>query len=600
MLNFQNLQPIVSDKYSFVGIQKQDNKLQLYLPKGSDAKKFNTYDSKRDIYFLLYNILRRYKQICAEKGNLEKQLAKDRDGVIQSNDSVHKVVIPESDDEVLLYSKLDAIGKILDAYDEPKIMSLAYRLGESEEIDYSQIHQYLDRAKYLPNGAAYIDTMDMPRLQVKYQSTDIVGMYCYIFFEVKQQLGEEIISEIQVLAEGFAHRYLDAENSLFNEESCIKTVDVLKDILETIEHQTPIKDADYWDFHNAIELFLYGELSQQEEGEIWGINNFCYVWESMCLTYLAKSIDSSRLLYVDNNNLSLDVIKRVESKPKLLDVNNAFIINEKKYLRPDAVVLDNLYNIQQMEITNTYYLGIKDWDDYNYKTTFDCTNSYFNKKRLKIYYVNQVKNNHTFYKLQKLYITPTNQHRYLIINDRLSNVFYSFWVIDTETLNHKVLFLMYIFNHVFYVAIENGIYTKDKFDYFCNNLEGDVFKISLFRDAYRFGCNLTQLFQDFVEAITCLNIIDIKYKPISDYFDKNKCEEIKSRDICKQFAYEDLLQQHIDTNGNSNQPEIKSSFWLPTNGDESEHMSKVEPEYLNGYIELNKVSFNLIAKSYLE
>ena len=596
MLNIKELEPIVSEKYSFVGIQKKNHQLQLYLPKGFDVKKFDTYDSKRDIYFLLYNILRRYKQICAEKGNLEKQLVKDRDGVIQSNDSVHKVVIPESDGEVLLYSKLDAIGKILDAYDEPKIISLAYRLGESEEIDYSQIHQYLDKAKYLPNGAAYIDTMDMPRLQVKYQSTDIVGMYCYIFFEVKQQLGEEIISEIQVLAEGFAHRYLDAENSLFNEEYCIETVDILKDILETIEHRTAIKDADYWDFHNAIELFLYGELSQQEEGEIWGINNFCYVWESMCLTYLVKNIDSSRLLYMDNNNLSSDVIALTKSRPKLLNIKYSFKIDDSP-LRPDAVIIDTLYNVDQTDLTSTYYLHKLDWNDYHYKTAFDCT---LNKKFLKIAYENQDQKNHTFYELKKLCTTPTHQNHYLIINSRLPNIFYSFWLIDIRILNHKELSLMYIFNHAFYVAIENGIYTKDKFDEFCNNLEGDVFQISLFRDAYNFHSNPGSLFEDFVQAITCLKIIDVKYKPLSDYFNADKREEIKSRDIRKQFVYEHLLQQNIPNNVKLKNLRIKSSFWLPTNGDESEHMSKVEPEYLNGYIELNKVRFNIVAKSYLE
>lgn len=78
MLNFLELQPIVSDKYSFVGIQHKNHQLQLYLPKGFDAKKFNTYDSKRDVYLLLYKILRRYQNICAEKGHLQKQLVEDR------------------------------------------------------------------------------------------------------------------------------------------------------------------------------------------------------------------------------------------------------------------------------------------------------------------------------------------------------------------------------------------------------------------------------------------------------------------------------------------------------------------------------------------
>lgn len=600
MLNFQELQPIVSDKYSFVGIQKKDDKLQLHLPKGFNPENFKTYDNKRDIYFLLYKILQRYRQIFIEKGNLENQLAKNRDGVIQTNGSVQKVVIPESgDDEILLYSKLDVVGNILDAYDEPKIMSLAHRLGESEEIDYSQIHQYLDRAKYLPNGAAYIDTMDMPRLQLKYQSTDIVGMYCYIFVEVKQQLGEEVMSEIKALSEQFTHRYFDAESSLFSEESCIQTVDILKDILETIEHRTPVKDADYWDFHNAIELFLYGELSQQEEGEIWGINNFCYIWESMCLTYLVKSIDSSRLLYIDSINLASDVIAKIQNQPKPLNVKYAFKINKNRNLRPDAVILDTLYNFQQIEITNNYHLRIQDWNDYHYKTAFHCTDPYFKKKPLKIAYENQDKNNHTFYELQKRYITPTNQHHYLIINSRLPNTFYSFWLIDTETLNHKVLSLMYTFNHTFYVAIENGIYSKDEFDEFFNNLEGDVFQISLFRDAYNFHSNPSKLFEEFVQAINGLKIIDIKYKPVNYYFDDDKLEEVKSKDIRKQFVYEYLLQHYFKNNNKLKKLPIKSSFWLPTD-DDLQHMSKVEPEFLNGYIELNKVSFNIVAKSYLE
>ena len=167
MLNFKKIKPIYDDKYSFVVIQNNNNKLQFYLPKGFNPENFNTYDSKRDIYFLLYKILQRYKQICAENSNLKDQLKKDRDGAIKANCSLQEVVIIESDDEILLYSKLDVVGKMLDAYDIPKIMSLANRLAESEEVDYSQIHQYLDRAKYFPNGAAYIDTMEMPRLQIR-------------------------------------------------------------------------------------------------------------------------------------------------------------------------------------------------------------------------------------------------------------------------------------------------------------------------------------------------------------------------------------------------------------------------------------------------
>ncbi|AFY58821.1 hypothetical protein Riv7116_6492 [Rivularia sp. PCC 7116] len=622
MLNFHQLQPIVDEKYSFIGIQKQDNKLYLYLPKGFDTKNYDKYDSKRDTYFLFYRVLHRYKQICAKKGNLEKQLAKDRDGVIQTNGSVHKVVIPDNnDEEVLLYSKLDAISKILDAYEEPKILSLAYRLGESEEIDYSQIHQYLDRAKYLPNGAAYIDTMDMPRLQVKYQSTDIIGMYCYIFVEVKQQLGEEITSEIQALSEEFAHRYLDTESSVFNEEYCIQTVDILKDILETIEHRTPIKDADYWDFHNAIELFLYGELSQQDEGEIWGINNFCFVWESMCLTYLTKNISLSRLLYIDKSYLEVDLPKSVDSEPKLLNEENVFRINGKN-LRPDAIIKSNIFDItsslQQKAplFADGLRLETDNWDDYGYRTTFSGNllnkdDSVFEYTELKIIYIGQPYNEiHTSQELNRI-CTPLQWQRskneQYLIKSRLPIKFYSYWDIDLNTINIRQLACMYLLNHIFYIGIENKVYCKDKFYIFLKNTfslkeQENILLCSLFRrlgDVYDDENSLHLMFEEFVKAITCLNIIDIKYKPTDYYFNKSNIEEIKSRDIRKQFVYEYLLQQHLKNNNKFNKLPIKSSFWLPTD-DESKHMTKVEPEYLNDYIELNKVSFNIIAKSYLE
>ena len=233
----------------------------------------------------------------------------------------------------------------------------------------------------------------------------------------------------------------------------------------------------------------------------------------MCLTHLAKSIDSSRLLYIDSMNLSSDIIALTKSRPALLNIRHAFEIEDSP-LRPDAVILETLSNFQQIEIKNTYYLGIKDWNDYHYKTAFNCTNPYFKKKKLKIAYANQKTNKHTYDELRKLCITPTNQHHYLIINSRLSNIFYSFWLIDMETVNYEVLSLMYMFNHIFYIAIENGIYTKDKFDDFCHNLEGDVFRISLFRDAYRFSRNLTKLFAEFVQAITSLNISLFCHSPV--------------------------------------------------------------------------------------
>ncbi|MGB3637192.1 MAG: hypothetical protein WBA39_06310 [Rivularia sp. (in: cyanobacteria)] len=416
MLDFNKLQPIVNDKYSFVGIQKQGYQLQLYLPKGFNSKNFNTYDSKRNIYFLLYKILRRYKQICTENENLKRQVKSDRDGVIINNGSVQKIMLPEGDDkEVVFYSKLDAIGKILDAYNEPKIVSLAYRLRESEDIDYSQIHQYYDRAKYLIDGAAYIDVMDIPKLQLRYQSTDIVCMYCYILSEVKQQLEEEISPDLQAFAEGFIHRYFNCQNGIFQEEYYHDTLDILKEALETIEHRTLIKDADYWDFHDAIELFLYGDLSQETEGKVWGISNFHNVWESMCLNHLLKNIDPFRLLYVDTSYLSSELISLIKNQIKSSNLVNAFKINSRE-LRPDAIFLSS-----KIKLLNNYTYLLKEyswfkidkkkvyktvWNDYQYQTAFKCKiyNNFENSDFIvRISYFSQPTNHHTFIDLAQIY-----------------------------------------------------------------------------------------------------------------------------------------------------------------------------------------------------
>ncbi|MGK7930484.1 MAG: hypothetical protein AB4041_03475 [Microcystaceae cyanobacterium] len=229
------------------------------------------------------------------------------------------------------------LSGILTAYDEPKILSLVYRLGQSDKVDYSKLHKHLHHAVYLPNHAAYVDYMTLPRKQVQFESTDIVAMYCYLLWEIKQQLNEEIGTELKALAERFQEQYLKAEYSLFDEQSYTQVIDSLKDSLEMIDHNTPLKDADYWELYEAIELFLYGEMRQDQEGEVWGINNFHSVWESMCLTYIAKNNKLENILYLDTQFISDNLSQILQKADTVIDLSNAFKINGSN-LRPDAVM----------------------------------------------------------------------------------------------------------------------------------------------------------------------------------------------------------------------------------------------------------------------
>ena len=343
MINFKSLQFFHSSKYSFVGIEKQDGIFRFYLPKGfsENIDEFNGFDKKRDLFFLFYKIFDTFKKICTDKDNVDK-FVKDRDGIIKFAKGSG---IQDDDDDLenIFYSKLDIIGSLLDVYDEPKILSLAYRLGRSDKFDVSQIHKYLHQAVYLPNNAAYVDQMLLPKKVLQFESTDIVSMYCYLFYEVKLQLKESVSTEITSLSERFREKYLRNDDSLFDEQSYEQVLDILKDALETIDHNTPIKDADYWQYYEAIELFLYGDLNKEENGEMWGVSNFHSIWESMCLIYITKNIDPSDLLHLDCKYVSNIILETIQASTKNIILHNTFKFNDS-FLNPDAVIFSSIIN----------------------------------------------------------------------------------------------------------------------------------------------------------------------------------------------------------------------------------------------------------------
>lgn len=599
MINFNSLKLRVHDRYSFVGIQKQDDELYFYLPKGFDARlsELDTFVGKRDLFFLIYKILGTFKEICIEKGYIDdigEFGTQDRDGLINSHRG-SEIQDEEDDSENIFYSKLDIITHFLKAYEEPKILALAYRLGKSNKFDVSQIHKYLHQAVYLPNHAAYVDEMLLPRRVMQFESTDIVTMYCYLFCEIKQQLGEVVNAEITALAERFRQHHLGNQDSLFDEQSYEQVLDILKEVLETIDHNTPIKDADYWQYYEAIKLFLYGNWHQAENGEIWGIKNFHSVWESMCLTHLVQIVYPSLLLHLDDRYLSSRTVERAKSSAKLINLSNAFNINGSS-LKPDAIVFESIPH--KIKGEKTYKVSANKWDDYRYKTRINGIdiNHY-----VRVGYIGQTTNNHTIKKLRELYKIDKESGE-VIINAPLPQDFYSFWEINFP-LAPEELHKMYYFNHLFYIAIKNHITDSDifiqKLDKLCSN--SNVFKKSVLRD--KKTAHLKKKFNDFSQLFLnkykYFEIIDIKYLDTKYVRDRNKFEEIKRISIRKQFVYEHLLQRTLE---NRNDPysnlSIQSSFWLPSYQPGDSEFLQDDSTFMDGYIKLKNVNFKLLAETY--
>lgn len=611
MINFNSLKLVVPDNYSFVGIQKQDDELYFYLPKGFDARlsELDTFVGKRDLFFLLYKILGTFKEICIEKGYIDdigELGTQDRDGVINSHRG-SEIQDEEDDSENIFYSKLDIITHFLEAYEEPKILALAYRLGRSNKFDVSQIHRYLHQAVYLPNHAAYVDEMLLPRRVMQFESTDIVTMYCYLFCEIKQQLGEVVNPEITALAERFRQHHLGNQDSLFDEHSYEQVLDILKDDLETIDHNTPIKDADYWQYYEVIKLFLYGNWHQAENGEIWGIKNFHSVWESMCLTYIVQRTDPSLLLYLDDRYLSSRTVERAKSSAKLIDLSNAFNINGSS-LKPDAIVFESITH--KIKDKKTYKVSANYWDDYGYKTTIEGIDI---NHHVRVGYINQTTGNHTLNKLRELYNIDKSSGD-VIINAPLPQNFYSFWEIDFP-LDSESLHKMYYFNHFFYLSINKQIMDWDRFNkeilqplgiFSRLSYRGTIaqlFHDSLFRDkdVEWMREKFNDFIRQFLNQYECFwEIIDIKYLDTKYFRDPNKIEEIKSISVRKQFVYEHLLQKTLEKRKDQySNLTIRSSFWLPSYQLGDSELLQDDSTFMNGYIKLKNVNFKLLAETYL-
>jgi hypothetical protein len=463
----------------------------------------------------------------------------------------------------------------------------------------------LHQAVYLPNHAAYVDQIVLPRPVVQFESADIVTMYCYVFYEIKLQLQENVSGEITALAERFRQHYLGSQDSLFDEQSHEQTLSTLKDALGRIDNNTPIKDFDYWQYFESIELFLYGDWHQSDDGEIWGVKDFHSVWESMCLTYLVKNVDSSELLHIDSYYVNPQISEKQNLSTKTLDLSNVFQVNDSQ-LVPDAVRFSSLISQTKDEKNYSIYVG-SNWNDYGYQTII----SGFGIKEAKICYVNQLTSIHTIEKIKEFY---KKEGWSGVINSPLPRIFYSFWDIPDQIDSDHICKMRY-FNHLFYLALERRIMNWDEFykeilrplgvifGLSHDDSRANVFTHSLFRGstqesvAKKFNLFIERVFLQWKEFF---EIIDIKYLTSEYFADSNKMEDIKYRSVRKQFVYEHLLQKKLErTNNQFSNSSIFSSFWIPSYRPNDLNLLEDGAIFMDGYVQLKSVNFSVLAKSYL-
>lgn len=333
---------------SFVGIRRNENgEVEFRLPHGFDDFPKDDFDATKNLFFKMYRTFQKFERdstrdILDPRSNGKDQIQKEKDGYRFKN---------KEDNEVVLYSKIALIENLLDVYRDLALDQMERRIGADEKVDYSKIDRYLDRAIYLPKDVIYIDEMDLPRQTLRYESTTLIDLFCFIVSELQNELAEDIEPRVQELAHRFSEQHLSHEESLFNEETFETTIRTLKGVLDDIDKRTAYKDEDYWRLYDAIETFLYGELDMDnphEYGIYWGISNFSSVWEDMCATWaFAYYGDENSILYADTNIiLNGECIANAKSagyfpiykRPDFIDPFFIEFRGKKRWMRPDLAI----------------------------------------------------------------------------------------------------------------------------------------------------------------------------------------------------------------------------------------------------------------------
>lgn len=321
-----------TNNYSFVGLQKdsQNNSMEFYLPIGFNKFPKDSFNDVKNLFLDLYKVFRKFQE----------DKTKDRDGSLNEKGGFEFQTI--ENETTLLYSKINMFDTILDEFDEMDIYSFHIKRSNSEDIDYSKIDKYIDRAIFLENNIIYLDEVEINRDILHFYEAELVEMFCYIYVDIKKVLQEEesIPQHIITLALNFREKHLTYESSLFEENSFEITKDTLNERLEIIDKKSLLKDEVYDKFYEAIYTFLYGNPFFEGDSDIyWGIDNFSFIWEEMAHYYFFDR-DEDSVLFADTNSFEITKVGWKECYKKD-DFEYPFVLTyeeKKKYLYPDLII----------------------------------------------------------------------------------------------------------------------------------------------------------------------------------------------------------------------------------------------------------------------
>lgn len=323
-----------------IGVEETD-KHTFYLPIG--YAELRTADAKKQAFFELYRLFKAY--VVKNKLDETKDIKPSTNGTYDKQGG-YSIKVKDTDEDTMLYPKINFLDTIIDAFDPNAITNIANRRLYSEEFNLTDALNHLDDALFLSNGAFMVDQAIVEKKHIVLEPSELAQMFCFIYCDIKTQLSEldGVEQYHQLLALQFKEAHLFANASLFESDTLEQVKTTLKDRLALIDQQTPLKDAEYWKLHDAIYAFLYGSpVLGCAENSYWGIKNFWPIWEDLCLESVAQSMkaqvvmaDTTRTgLFGDTQEIGGKSVFYREDKD-----NYPFKISfadKVKYLYPDLV-----------------------------------------------------------------------------------------------------------------------------------------------------------------------------------------------------------------------------------------------------------------------
>lgn len=372
MIDFKNIK-CKKTTDAFVGIKKgnkqnnknnskeecRENEYCFFLPKGMDVNKLEEDENKekilKELFFNLYKLQKKFGINNSKK----------RDGT--QNESNGAEVSFNKDKPLFYFDIVD----FLRVYNKTEVVGLNSRIVKNEDIDYSRIDQYLEDALYTKEGIPVILESFSSKNVISISSNEIIKMYCFIYENIKNELGEEVDSIIKKLSNEFRNKYLNSNKSIFESKSIAEQCKIL---LEKFRKNTLLL-KDTKKYYDAIYKFLYFEINDND-GLVMGINNFYSIWEELCFDYFFN--------YFKNNIYCADYDKKCNLKNESKEIKRRIFLSDKKIENYSFKLIVNTIKENEKTCSTTYI-----FPDLVFKENVYLYEIFFENKHLRSVFSNE-------------------------------------------------------------------------------------------------------------------------------------------------------------------------------------------------------------------